>query len=403
VATLARAGIVSLLDFHQDQYNQRFQGEGFPDWSVQDDGLPAQPKLGFGADYPGMPALNRAFDHFWANSPGPGGTGLQDRYAAAWRHVVGRFAGNPDVLGYEIMNEPWPGSVWPSCAQTQGCPAFDTGPFAAFYHGVIAQIRAIDRRTLVWYEPQVIFNYSSNTNLPPLGDPRLGFAFHDYCLQFDFSGANTSCQTFDDMVVHNAVAHAATVHDALAMTEFGATMNPQILVPAVRRADQAMVPWLEWAYCGCSDPTTSGPGAQQAIVLDPSKPPSGSNLNLPTLRILAEPYPQVIAGTPQAWGFDPATKTFRMRYSTARVGGGGRFRPGSITEIATPAFVYGRAYATVVSGGRVASRPGAGTLLIAACRRAATVTVTVRPTAKPAHARRRAARPRRRPLGACPA
>jgi hypothetical protein len=92
-----------------------------------------------------------------------------------------------------------------------------------------------------------------------------------------------------------------------------------------------------------------------------------------------------------------------MRYSTARVGGGGRFRPGSITEIATPAFVYGRAYATVVSGGRVASRPGAGTLLIAACRRAATVTVTVRPTAKPAHARRRAARPRRRPRGACPA
>ncbi len=40
VATLARFGIVSLLDFHQDQYNQLFQGEGFPGWSVQDDGLP---------------------------------------------------------------------------------------------------------------------------------------------------------------------------------------------------------------------------------------------------------------------------------------------------------------------------------------------------------------------------
>ena len=28
-----------------------------------------------------MPALSRAFDHFWANDPGPGGVGLQDRYA----------------------------------------------------------------------------------------------------------------------------------------------------------------------------------------------------------------------------------------------------------------------------------------------------------------------------------
>ncbi|HUZ30373.1 MAG TPA: cellulase family glycosylhydrolase, partial [Solirubrobacteraceae bacterium] len=98
VATLSRYGIVSLLDFHQDQYNQRFEGEGFPDWSVQDDGLPAEPKLGFGADYVGMPALSHAFDHFWANSPGPGGVGLQDRYAAAWRDVATRFAGNRNVL-----------------------------------------------------------------------------------------------------------------------------------------------------------------------------------------------------------------------------------------------------------------------------------------------------------------
>jgi endoglycosylceramidase len=35
VATLARHGIVSLLDFHQDQYSERFPGEGFPAWSVQ--------------------------------------------------------------------------------------------------------------------------------------------------------------------------------------------------------------------------------------------------------------------------------------------------------------------------------------------------------------------------------
>ncbi len=108
---LGRAGIVVLLDFHQDLYNERFQGEGFPDWAVQDDGLPAEPKRGFPANYLVMPALQRAFDHFWANDPGPGGVGLQDRFAAAWAHVAKRFADMPNVLGYDFLNEPWPGAT----------------------------------------------------------------------------------------------------------------------------------------------------------------------------------------------------------------------------------------------------------------------------------------------------
>ena len=46
VRTFRRHGIYSLLDFHRDQYNERFQGQGFPDWAVLDDGLPAEPKYG---------------------------------------------------------------------------------------------------------------------------------------------------------------------------------------------------------------------------------------------------------------------------------------------------------------------------------------------------------------------
>ena len=75
VATLGRHGIVSLLDFHQDLYNERFQGEGWPDWAVLDDGLPAEPKSGFPANYLVMPALQRAFDNFWANAAGPAASG----------------------------------------------------------------------------------------------------------------------------------------------------------------------------------------------------------------------------------------------------------------------------------------------------------------------------------------
>ena len=74
VDSLAKHGIVSLLDFHQDLYNERFEGEGWPDWAVQDDGLPAEPKSGLPGELPadaGAPALVRPL---LGERPGPGRT-----------------------------------------------------------------------------------------------------------------------------------------------------------------------------------------------------------------------------------------------------------------------------------------------------------------------------------------
>lgn len=379
VKLLARYGIVSLLDFHQDQYNQRFEGEGFPDWSVQDDGLPAEPKVGFGQDYLLMPALSHAFDHFWRNSPGPGGVGLQDRYADAWAHVAERFKNDRSVLGYELMNEPWPGTVWPSCISPTGCAAFDQGSLTPFYRRVDRAIRPVDPRTLIWYEPNVIFNTGPATYVGPLGDPHAAFAFHDYCLTEPQTGSDQGCDQFDDRVFSNAVAHVQRTGEALMETEFGATDDVGYLTAMVQRADRNMVPWLEWAYCGCQDPTTSGPGDKQAIVRDPAKRPSGANLVEPTLHALVEPYPQLISGTPESWSFDSATRTFTFSFRTARARGRGAFGRGAITTIATPRLVYAGRYATSVGGGRIVSKRKASVLQIAACPKVRQITVTVTP------------------------
>src|SRR5439155_5910056 len=85
---LEKHGITPLIDFHQDMYNERFQGEGWPDWAVDDDGLPAEPKEGFSNNYLVMPALQRAYDNFFADVPAPDGVGLEEHYARAWRHVA---------------------------------------------------------------------------------------------------------------------------------------------------------------------------------------------------------------------------------------------------------------------------------------------------------------------------
>ncbi len=373
VKMLAAHGVVSLLDFHQDMYNELFQGEGAPDWAVQDGGLP-NPKLGFPGNYTANPALEHALDQFFTNASGPSGRGLQDWFASAWAHVAARFRANRSVLGYELLNEPFPGTGWPQCVVPSGCPAFDA-ELTALYHRVAAAIRLADPRTMIWYEPNVMFNNGVATHVGALGDPSAGFAFHDYCLTEAQTGAS-GCSTFDDMVFANALAHVGQTHEALMMTEFGSTTDVSYLQDMLKRADSDMVPWLEWSYCACQSPTDTG---QPGIIADPRKPPSGSNLIPGTLSALVEPYPQVIAGTPSPWSFDRTSRTFTLNYSAARASGRGRFGAGSLTEIATPALVYGGHYGVRATGAAIVSRPGAGVLVLAACRGARAIGVTVSP------------------------
>jgi endoglycosylceramidase len=392
-ANLARHGVFSQLDFHQDMYNERFQGEGWPDWAVQDDGLP-NPMLGFPNNYFASPALIRAFDHFWANDPGPGGVGLQDRYAAAWGHVASRFASAPHTLGFDLMNEPWPGTAWTTCFVPPGCPAFDTQTMAPFYQQVRAQIRAHDGGKLLWFEPNVLFNLGAESSIPASGDKASGFSFHVYCVPGSvgigaFNGIG--CPALDDHVFGNADAYSNKTGDALMLSEFGATDDLDTIRLNVKQADQHMVSWEYWHYCECLDPTTSGSGTQ-AVVIDPNQPPTGSNVKQAKLDVLAEPYPQVVAGTPTSYGFDDATRRFTLAYSTRgptgknfarrpkhkRKRSKGKFRQ---TQIFLGQDRYPGGYTVSVKGGGIASKRGASLLRVIACPGRRNVSVTVEPAA----------------------
>jgi endoglycosylceramidase len=370
--TLARNGVFSLLDFHQDLYNEKFQGEGWPDWAVQDDGLP-NPRNGFPGNYLTNPALQRAFDHFWANDPGPGGVGLVRRYADAWRHVASRFRGSDGVLGYDLMNEPWPGSVWQPCVNPAGCPTFDTGPLAAMTRKTTKAIRRVDRRHIVWQEPNVLFDFGAQTHLPRIGS-NSGFSFHDYCLD----NSAPSCPTTEAAAFDNADAEAVKTDRALMLTEFGATNDHPRIEHMVDLADQHMVSWMWWAYCGCDDPTTSGPGNVQAIVKDPRKPPTGSNVLRRKLALLDRPYPQVVAGTPTSFGYDREADSFRFAYATKTPAG--KVLP---RRSKTTVYVAGRhypdGYRVHAAGAKVTSKPGARYLTLERNEGASNVTVTVTP------------------------
>jgi endoglycosylceramidase len=387
---LAKHGVFSQLDFHQDMYNERFQGEGWPDWAVQDDGLPNQPQLGFPGNYFGMPAVLAAFDHFWENSLGPGGVGLQDRYAAAWGHVAARFAKARHTVGFDLLNEPWPGTPWLSCLTLNGCPAFDTGVMGPFYHRVFDRIRAVERQKLIWYEPNVLFNFDADTNIPALGDRAAGFSFHLYCTPGvaapPYNAA--SCDEQNEHVLSNADKRAQATGDALMLSEFGATDDLATISSDIAQADRHMVSWEYWHYCECQDPTTTGTGTQ-AVVVDPSQPPTGSNVKWAKLDVLSQPYPQLVAGTPNGWHFDPATRVFQLTYSTKGPGGkrfARRTRKRSKrdlkarqSEIFLGKSRYPTGYRVKAAGAKVISKRNAKRLRLVARPGRRAVTVTVRP------------------------
>ncbi|WP_158600447.1 glycoside hydrolase family 5 protein [Tessaracoccus antarcticus] len=106
---LGEHGIGVVLDAHQDLYSQSFC-DGAPGWATLTNERFEATDLWSDA-YLTSPAVHGALDAFWANAPGPEGIGLQDSFAAMWAHVAERFRGHPALIGYDILNDPTPGTA----------------------------------------------------------------------------------------------------------------------------------------------------------------------------------------------------------------------------------------------------------------------------------------------------
>jgi endoglycosylceramidase len=346
--TLAQQRIFSLLDFHQDLFAEKFEGEGFPPWAILDDGAPTQPLTGFPGTYFSSPGENAAWDSLWSDAAGPGGIGLQERYAAAWGQVARRFHRARYVMGYDPINEPWPGNQALPCISADGCAGFEHDGLGQLEAKVVAAIRRADRAHTVWYEPVVTANSGTTYNTPRPSARNVGFNFHDYCL---VGTANPPCDALEETTVDNAEDYGAANHVPLLLSEFGATSDLPTIERMVDRADRHMLSWQWWHYCGCDDPTTSGPGDEQALVHDPKRAPTGRNVFHSKLALLDRPYPMAVAGTPQRFFYDRESNAFTLRYST-RAPGGKRLPRGTPTVIYLPRIHYRDGYHLVVKGAK---------------------------------------------------
>jgi endoglycosylceramidase len=175
------------------------------------------------------------------------------------------------------------------------------------------------------------------------------------------------CSVGENLVLANAEAQSRRTGDALLLSEFSDTGRTDIVGRVVSEADAAMVPWTHWGYIG------SGGGGN--LIRDPSRPPTGENLNTDLLAVLARPYPLVVAGTPLAWSFDPGPGVFEARWSVVLPDGRQAGRGAS--EVMIPRRAYPNGYEVTVDGADVTSSSGANVLRVRARPGASEVKVRV--------------------------
>jgi endoglycosylceramidase len=367
VQTLGQANIYSIIDIHQDAYSNAFGGEGAPAWATES-GDASNVSLPFPLNEFFDPAETQAWDSFWSNADAPNGIGLEDNYAQMVEYLANAFNGNNDVAGFEVMNEPSAGSQ--TLSTLFGSSFFDSQELTPFYNQAADAIRAVDPSTPIFVEPDVI---SGSVGLPiSLGTvdaSGVALSFHDY-----LPG------TLAELPITSAETYAQANDIPLFMTEFGATNNQTDLADTMDDANQNLISWTEWAFTGENDiTTTASPSSIESLVYNLSDAPTGANVNTANLDTLAEPYPQVISGTPTSFSFDNGT--FDFSYSTAEADGLGSFAAGSQTTIAVPAVEFPNGYEVSVVGGHVVSAPDASELVIASNAGASTVSVVVTATA----------------------
>jgi len=389
VKLLAHYGIYTLLDMHQDVYNQNFRGEGAPDWAVCTDNVPIIPKGGRWSNNYSSPTLQTAVAHFWSNDVVGN---LQGNYDLVWKTVAQYFKNDRWVVGYDPYNEPFSTET-----QTASESTF-TGQLECFYigkghatflangagaltcppgdpkNGVIPTIQAVDSHHLTFVEPDIYWVTGGNipSQLGPLPFKRVVFNFHVYCgdrspvtgnptdllrcLQSEETAAS------EQEITRLSMASASqSAGPAGFMSEFGATTSVPLAGFDVEWAGLDELSWIYWAWKYYDDPTGS---SAEGLVQ-----PDGTYS--PVVTVLSRTYPQAVAGDPNSVIFNPFTGAFNMVYAPTESAHG-------LTTISIAASEhYPNGWCSAVKGGRITSSPGATHLTVQTVGHPAQVYITV--------------------------
>lgn len=315
VDELGQRGIYSYVELHQDALAERFCGNGLPNWAIDastaqsfpqpllgitkylvnnSDGLPSVADCNrvLWADYYSTKAVAKSFQRIYDNTDGIG-----DRVVLLWQEVAKVFKDSRWLLGYELMNEPWPGDQWANPTLVYPGVA-DKANLAPFYRKISAAILEIDPDHLIMYEPIPWNNgFKAGFEESPCGEKGANksvFAYHFYDPPDLMSPAS---------YMGTRTADAKRLRSASFLTEFAASWNvpdktaprhdPAHIKDIVAAAERYKQSWSGWEY-KVFHPQTGRhpmtPGDMSMFF------PNGS-LDMGLVSVLSRPYARATAGS----------------------------------------------------------------------------------------------------------
>ena len=239
--------------------------------------------------------------------------GVQTHLIDVWREVARRFANEPAVAGYDLLNEPNPG-------MTPGVN--DYALLGLFYGRVITAIRSVDTNHTIFFEPAVITGPLSVPAPLPIfsNDTNLVYAPHLY---------NESISILPGSI-EQGFANAATAAQRFGTTFFsgewgwfGSSATDQPFIERYAANEDANLiggTWWQWKQA-CGDPHAIGtrghrpPCAGKSIYSDglPTRSPGN-------LAVLTRAYPRAAPGRLMSINATVATGAVRVAGVDARAG-----------------------------------------------------------------------------------
>jgi len=259
-------GVYAILDAHQDCLSPKFCGDGVPDWAAN----PRPNAAPFPApiDKPytldnvtGYPSKSDCSKHYWGfycmSEAGASAIqnfydnydGALDSFANWWQFMAKEFRNYTNLIGYEILNEPFPGDVYmkPSLLFPGTADAVNLMPM---YHKISAAIRRSDPNALIFFEPVTWSNFGTHFESVPGGEKyrnRSVLSYHFYV------PPNTLPPHYFPMRLNDS----ARLGCGNMLTEFDvidtSDENLKQVVDTISVCNQHRVSWIGWAYRGYLD------------------------------------------------------------------------------------------------------------------------------------------------------
>lgn len=375
VRKLHAAGLVTLLEFHQDLFSSRFCGEGIPSWVLDNSDLggtkkensrlliadsskalrnadgskardqpksfiesfpePLSGRWPLGPDSPGdhdsqqQPSEEQCDKHPWASyyfsfavsqafqSLYENKWGWADLFARYWQIVAASFCDQPGVLGYELINEPWAGDLYHNPLLLVPGVA-DHHNLAPFYEKLQMSIRSVDPDSILFMETVTFEDVRCGFSDVPGGSTfqnRTVLSYH-YYRPPNFMPR----QTFRERLRESKKLGCGAMlteffvadQDEEQNTRYGSNSNVDAVLA---EADAHQQSWIGWEYKAFQNKT--GSVVQQSLFT------SSGEVNLGLAKKLARTYPQAVMGSILSFSFDPVSSDFSLSFVAGQLQGRG--------------------------------------------------------------------------------